>query len=144
MKRGSQFRLSLRNCTFLDATTHLYKRSCPSVRPSVRRSVRPSVPCYFQTCTRRILFRVSGLVSFPTSLSIAPPLSYPLLDGKQNKLSMSFFPQLYIASLETADLKKKTSKKRIKCENSLRDLIGSNSDGKSLLAFSSNLKNLME
>ena len=29
---------------FLDATTHLYKRSCPSVGPSVRRSV----PCYFR------------------------------------------------------------------------------------------------
>ena len=29
---------------FLDATTHLYRRSCPSVR----RSVRPSVPCYFR------------------------------------------------------------------------------------------------
>ena len=30
--------------SFLDATTHIYKRSCPSVR----RSVRPSVPCYFR------------------------------------------------------------------------------------------------
>ena len=30
---------------------------------SVRPSVRPSVPCYFQTRTRRILCRVSGLVS---------------------------------------------------------------------------------
>ena len=29
---------------FLDATTHLYKRSCLSVRPSVG----PSVPRYFQ------------------------------------------------------------------------------------------------
>ena len=28
---------------FLDAITHLYKRSCPSVRPSVCRSVGPSV-----------------------------------------------------------------------------------------------------
>ena len=26
---------------FLDATKHLYKRSCPSIRRSVRRSVRP-------------------------------------------------------------------------------------------------------
>ena len=40
----------------LDATTHLYERSCPSVRssvrpsvrPSDRPSVRPSVPCYFR------------------------------------------------------------------------------------------------
>ena len=32
--------------TSLDATTHLYKRSCPSVRPSVGPSV---VPCYFRT-----------------------------------------------------------------------------------------------
>ena len=28
---------------FLDASSHLYKRVCPSVRPSVRRSVGPSV-----------------------------------------------------------------------------------------------------
>ena len=28
---------------FLDAPSHLYKRSCPSVRPSVRRSVRPAL-----------------------------------------------------------------------------------------------------
>ena len=28
---------------FLDATTHLYKRSCPSVRPSVGPSVRPQL-----------------------------------------------------------------------------------------------------
>ena len=28
---------------FLDASTHLYKRLCPSVGPSVRRLVRPSV-----------------------------------------------------------------------------------------------------
>ena len=33
---------------FLDATTHLYKRSFPSVGPSVRPSVRRSVPCYFR------------------------------------------------------------------------------------------------
>ena len=32
---------------FLDATTHLYKRSCPS-------SVGPSVPCYFQTTNMTI------------------------------------------------------------------------------------------
>ena len=51
-------------CTilFLDAPSHLYKRVCPSVLPSVRPSVRPSVPSYFQTRTRRILCRVSGLV----------------------------------------------------------------------------------
>ena len=34
---------------FLDAPSHLYMRSCPSVRPSVRRSVGPYVPCYFRT-----------------------------------------------------------------------------------------------
>ena len=46
----------LQENAFLDATTHLYKRSCPSVCPSVRRSVGPSVgpsvrrsvPCYFR------------------------------------------------------------------------------------------------
>ena len=32
---------------FLDAPSHLYKRSCPFVRRSVRPSVRRSVPCYF-------------------------------------------------------------------------------------------------
>ena len=31
------------NIEFLDAFSHLYKRVCPSVRPSVRRSVGPSV-----------------------------------------------------------------------------------------------------
>ena len=36
---------------FLDASSNLYKRS-----------VRPSVPSCFQTRTRRILYRVSGLV----------------------------------------------------------------------------------
>ena len=46
-------------CTgFLDAPSNLYKRVCPSVR----RSVGPSVPRYFQTRTRCILCRVSGLV----------------------------------------------------------------------------------
>ena len=58
--------------TFLGAPSHLYKRVCPSVRPSVRRSVsrsvRRSIPRYFQTRTRRILCRVSGLV-FPRSVS---------------------------------------------------------------------------
>ena len=34
-------RPSLPSSSFLDATTHLYKRSCPSVRPSVRASVCP-------------------------------------------------------------------------------------------------------
>ena len=33
---------------FLNTTTHLYKRSCPSVGPSVLRSVRKSVPGYFR------------------------------------------------------------------------------------------------
>ena len=39
-------------------------RGCvrPFVRWSVRRSVGPSVPSYFQTRTRRVLCRVSGLV----------------------------------------------------------------------------------
>ena len=36
---------------FLDATTHLYKWSCPSVRPSVR----PYVPCYFRTTNMTVL-----------------------------------------------------------------------------------------
>ena len=30
-------------CLFLDASSHLYNRGCPSVRPSVRPSVGPSV-----------------------------------------------------------------------------------------------------
>ena len=54
---------------FLDAPSHLYKRLCPSVRPSVGPSVRRSVcPVLFlkvkRTHTRRILCRVSGLVVF--------------------------------------------------------------------------------
>ena len=54
--------LSFSLSRFLDAPSHLYKRVCPSVRRSVGPSVRLSVPCYFQTRTRRILCRVSGLV----------------------------------------------------------------------------------
>ena len=40
---------------FLDAPSHLYMRSCPSVGPSVRRSVRPLVPRYFRRWKSRIL-----------------------------------------------------------------------------------------
>ena len=54
--RPRQEQSCIRPC--LDAPSHLYKRVCPSVRPSVG----PSVPRYFQTRTRRILCRVSGLV----------------------------------------------------------------------------------
>ena len=37
---------------FLDATTHLFKRSCLSVRWSVGPWVRPSVPCCFRTAIK--------------------------------------------------------------------------------------------
>ena len=52
---------------FLDAPSHLYMRSCPSVRRSVGPSVRRSVCLVLfskmkSTHTRRILCRVSGLV----------------------------------------------------------------------------------
>ena len=69
--------LICRLCTFLDAFLHLYKRVCPSVRPSVRRLVILSVtqelkPCkralfdqnYYQFERERILCRVSGLVHY--------------------------------------------------------------------------------
>ena len=50
---------------FLDAPSHLYVRSCPSVGPSVRRSVGPVLFSKLKsTHTRRIFCRVSGLV-FP-------------------------------------------------------------------------------
>ena len=55
---------------FLYASSPLYKRSCPSVRqpsvgPSVCRSVRPVLFSKVKsTHTRRILCRVSGLVTF--------------------------------------------------------------------------------
>ena len=51
----------------------------PSVRPSVHRPVRPSFPCYFQTRTRRILCRVSGLIllSFFHSTTHLYKSSYP-------------------------------------------------------------------
>ena len=45
---------------FLDGSTHLYMRECPSVRRSVRRSVRPSV----RRSVRRMVtcyFRIRGL-----------------------------------------------------------------------------------
>ncbi len=38
-----QFNLNDLTSLFLDASSHLYMRVCPSVRPSVGRSVRPSV-----------------------------------------------------------------------------------------------------
>ena len=42
------------NLFFLDATTHHYKRSCPSVRPSVGPSVRRSVgPALFSNIEKR-------------------------------------------------------------------------------------------
>ena len=37
---------------FLDASTHLYKRVCPSVSPSVHLSVRPSVCNAFFSMSR--------------------------------------------------------------------------------------------
>ena len=58
---------------FLDACLHLYKRVCPSVGSSVRQSVRPSVLLsrviskVKNAHSRRILCRVSGLVSFSPS-----------------------------------------------------------------------------
>ena len=49
--------------TFLDAPSHLYMRSCPSVRRSVRPSVGPALFSKVKsTHTRRILCRVFGLV----------------------------------------------------------------------------------
>ena len=56
LKIWEQFPVSriLNELTFLNAPSHLYKRVCPFVRPSV--------PSYFQTRTRRILCRVFGLV----------------------------------------------------------------------------------
>ena len=40
--------LEQRKTSFLDATTHLYKRSCPSIRRSVGPSVGPPVLRYFR------------------------------------------------------------------------------------------------
>ena len=42
-ERGTGIGAITRDFIFLDATTHLYKRSCPSVRRSVRRSVCPAL-----------------------------------------------------------------------------------------------------
>ena len=47
--------MDFRNHSFLDVPSHLYKRVCPSVRPSVRNA-------FFQMTARRILRRVFGLV----------------------------------------------------------------------------------
>ena len=62
------------------------------VRPSVRRSVGPSVPCYFQTPTRRILCRVSGLVYtlfriVKSVFSGVPPTFFGVLSGFSGVLS---------------------------------------------------------
>ena len=40
----------------LDASTHLYKRLCPSVGPSVRRSVRPSIGPSIGPSVRKVFF----------------------------------------------------------------------------------------
>ena len=44
---GTVISQSTVNIVFLDASTHLYKRLCPSIRPSVHRSVRLSVTSFF-------------------------------------------------------------------------------------------------
>ena len=62
---------------FLDAFSHLYKRVCPSIRPSIGRSVRRLVTHELKSCKsavldqdcwryerERILYRVYGLVSW--------------------------------------------------------------------------------
>ena len=49
-----------------------------SIRGRVRPSVGPSVPCYFQTRTRRILCRVSGLVFFKWLWLVPPSSSFPV------------------------------------------------------------------
>ena len=54
---------------FLDAPSHFYKRSCPSVRWSVGPSVGPVLFSKMKkTHTRRILCRVSGLVTSSIAL----------------------------------------------------------------------------
>ena len=54
-------------CGFLDAFSHLYKRVCPSVRPSVTHELKPCKSAvdqnFYQYERERILCRVSGLVS---------------------------------------------------------------------------------
>ena len=77
---------------FLDAPSHLYKRVCPSVRSSVGPSVRPSVPCYFQTRTRRVLCRVSGLVKYVLAslievVSVRPSICYTRVEYLRNGIS---------------------------------------------------------
>ena len=72
--------LEIEILTFLDASSHLHMRVCPSVRrsvgPSVRRSVSPSVRqsvgpsvrnTFSQTRARRILCRLFGLVHLHTT-----------------------------------------------------------------------------
>ena len=54
---------SFRSRRFLDAPSHLYKKSCPSVGPSVRPFVGTVLFSKVKsTHTRRVLCRVSGLV----------------------------------------------------------------------------------
>ena len=47
----------LRNLRFLDASTHLYMRVCPSVRPSVRPSVGRSIRPLVGPSVRRFVVR---------------------------------------------------------------------------------------
>ena len=57
---------------FLDAPSHLYMRSCPSVRPSVRRSVCPSVR--LSVCPSRVFFRRWKVRILGASCAVYPAL----------------------------------------------------------------------
>ena len=52
---------------FLNATTHLYKTSCPSIPLSVGPSVLPSIPCYFQT-TKDLISYLPMMTKFDKDL----------------------------------------------------------------------------
>ena len=77
---------------FLDAPSHLYKRSCPSVRRSVGPSVGPVLFSKVKiTHTRRILCRVSGLViSF---VAISPSTLYIFVAAITFSVCLHFIPR---------------------------------------------------
>ena len=70
-RKRNQKQRPLSGTFFLDALSHLYKRSCPSVR----RSVGPYVPCYFRRWKVRILGASCAVYPALFTLIILPLLA---------------------------------------------------------------------
>ena len=76
---------------FLDAPSHLYMRSCPSVGPSVGPALFSKVK---STHTRRILCRVSGFVSLYPVLNLFPAGNTTRKEDSEKHYSIYYHPVL--------------------------------------------------